>query len=677
MACNKNINGLLNIDFATTNDEFNWVSNISNPIQTVGGQLVLKPESATSEFRRGLGSLDPTNNRINLQINMELFRPVTSQHDKMTVVFGVYTGTTLIGEYSVYLDSIANGEKIEYNFDRVYNYEAIAGNINLKVTIPEGYENEVLLDYMICQDQNFCEDNIRTYFAVDKLIEDSLASVSSGFQLLEWKVDDVETLTPDFFADNASVGGDPSNDWNFAKANIDGSNREAEPINPNTFNPFINELGLTFENVAGNYYGGKPTGVASGKDYGSGILEIGFGKPKILNGNLDSRNGAFFIDIDYTKNLKIVFNVIVNNTNSNVFDSPDIYRKYTITWDSENCIKSFYYEDQLSATPTVKIPVDEDGFLFGLTGIISTQSTITCDESFSYDGNSGVFETVIDFGSDIGEAGINYNAFNVPDKFEIEWNGNIISSGYVGLDTYNQQLINLGINPSEIKTDNPSSGSGQLLFTKDQASPNTAIIRVSAPLSGTAWNISGICPDGIIKTPPTVEITTVKTSYELSEEVAFDITASDTDGTIDTWEIDFGDGTTQSGSGNPPLEILKEYDSLGSKVVVITVTDNDGLIGTDSVTLDVFSNAQYTLTGDVFADCNDGMSGTLEVLSGTIIVKNKWTPIQGTPTSTFINIDGGSLYANQTIVLGVGSYPFTADPIVCTNGTATNELIVL
>lgn len=678
MACNKNINELLNIDFSTTNDEFNWVSNIANPIQTVGGQLCLKPEALTSEFFRGLGSLNPTNNRIKLKININLFRPATSTHDTMTVVFGIYTGSTLIDEFSVDLDSISIGERIEYNFDRVYKYEAIAGNINLKITIPEGYENQVLLDYIICEDENYCEDDVRSYFAIDGFVEDSLASVSSGVQLLEWKVDDVETLTPDFFADNLSVGGDPTNDWKFSKAELDGSNRIAELTDPTSFNPFVTEWGLTFENVAGNYFGGKPTGVASGKDYGSGILEIGFLKPKILNGNLDSRNGAFFIDIDYTKNLKIVFNVLVNNINSDVFNSSTIYRKYTILWDSVNCVKSFYYQDQLSATPTTKIQVDEDGFLFGVTGIIGTEASIGCNESFAFSGEAGVFEFIIDFGSDVGEAGIDYDAFGVPDKFEIEWNGNIISSGYVGLNSFDQQLINLGINPSEIKTDNPTSGQGSLLFIKDQASPNIAIVRVTAPLGGTAWNIAGICPDGVIKVPPTVEIATAKTSYELTEEVTFNITSNDPDGTIASWEIDFGDGTNDSGVGDPPTPILKEYDSLGSKVVVITVTDNDGLTGNDSLTLGVFSNAQYILTGATVTQCGGfTMNGTLEVLSGSIVIKNKWTRLTQTPVQVDISIDAIQLVSNETRVLGVGSYPFSSVAMDCEFGSGINELIVL
>jgi hypothetical protein len=494
--CDKNINEILVVDFANTNDEFNWLNNTSAPIETVGGQLRLIPENSSSVFRRGLGILDPVNNRIRLQINMDLFRPQTSTHDKINVVFGVYAGSLLIDQFTVYHEGISAGELIEYNFDRVYKYEAIAGNISLKISFPEGFQNQLFLDYLKCHDSTFCEDEVRTYFVLHQLLEKSLASVSSGIQLLEWKIGGIETLTSAFFSENTSVGGNPLAEWLFAKANIDGSGRVSDNATPNTFNPFSDELGLVFDTV-NSFHGQKPTATKTGADYGSGILTLGLEKPSVFNGQLSSKKGAFFIDMDYSKDLKIAFNVLVNNLDANVFNSPEIFRKYTIVWDSKNCQKSFYYQDQLATNTTAKIQSDEDGFLFGLTAGVSLQTVIGCNQSFSYTGESGAFEFQIDFGTDIGTCGINFDAFGVPDKFEIEWNGQIFSSGYVGDSYYNQQLINLGIPPNQINTANPANGSGILNFVKSQAFPTTATIRVTAPLSGTGWSMSGICPQPI------------------------------------------------------------------------------------------------------------------------------------------------------------------------------------
>jgi len=472
------------------------VTNVSTEIETISGQLRLIPEDSTSFFRRGLGVIDPVNNKIRLRINLDLYRPQTSLSDKMTVVFGVYIGSSLIDQFTIFQDEISSGEKITQNFEREYNYENLSGNISLKISLTEGFSNQLFLDYLKCENSFFCQDDIRTYFILDELFERSFASVSSGIQLLEWKIDDIETLTTDFFTEITSTGGNPLTEWLFAKAEIDGSEREAETTTPNSFNPFVHELGLEFDTVD-SFNGGKPIDTVSGSDYGTGIMTLGLEKPEVLNGELLSKKGTFFIDIDYTKNLRVVFNVLVNNLNSNVFDSPVIYRKYYIIWDAENCTSSFYYQDQLATNPLIKTPIDKDGFLYGITEGVSNQNIISCSESFSYNGSSGTFVFLIDFGTDIGECGINYDAVSVPDKFEIEWNEQIFTTGYVGSNAYDQQLLNLGISPTEINTGNPTTGAGELKFIKSLAQPTTAIIRVTAPLDGTGWVMSGICPQPV------------------------------------------------------------------------------------------------------------------------------------------------------------------------------------
>lgn len=493
----NNLNQIFNVDFSNTNDEFNWINNTSNPIQTISGELVLKPESVSSEFRRGLGSIDPTNNRVRVQSNIKMVRPQSSNSSVFCAIFGLYVGSLLVGQYSVYADDLSTGDVIEYNFDREYKYENISGNLSLKISFPQGFENELNLEYLTVTDYTFCEDNLRTYFIIDSFLDDAKDSQSSAFQLTAIEIDDVETLTQSFFNDNANPGGNPSSQWNFALADLDCRNRVQENTSPNSFNPFVSELGLDFDNV-NSFFGGKPIAVTNGNDYGPGIMTLGFQKPEILNGSLVSKKGAFFIDLDYTKNFKMIFNVVVNNSSSSVFNNPSKYREYTIEWDVNKCERKFFYKDILNNDNIVDVL--EDGFLSGLTGKVNNQQIIACDESFSFTGQSGVTELEIDFGTDIGQAGIAYNAFGVPDKFDIEWNGQLFSSGYVGVNTSDQQLLNLGIPPSEINTANPSNGSGQLLFDKTQATPTKAKIIVTAPLSGTAWEVSGICPQ--VVTPP-------------------------------------------------------------------------------------------------------------------------------------------------------------------------------
>lgn len=494
--CDENLIQLLNLDFSTINDEFNWVNNTSNAIDTVGGELTLRPDSSSSNFRRSIGVIDPNNNKIRIKTKLKIFRPQASIDDKSCVVFGVFVGTQLIEEFTVYVDDISSGTNVEYYFERVYNYDNLSGTASIIVKTPEGYSNEIKLSYLEVENFFFCEDNVKTYFSLNTFFDDSLSSQKSLIQLKEWKVDGLETLTSDFFADNTNNGSDPNTDWFKAKTDIDGRNRSLENSDPNTFNPFIKELGLTFENAPGNYYGGKATGTTNGKDYGSEILTIGVDVPKVLNNVLDLKKWPFFIFIDYSKDLLVCFDVIVNNNNQDVFNSPTTYKRYFILFNKSQCTCNFYYLDVLNNNQ--RTDVDVDGFLSGITGFEVPDNTIGCNDSFAFSGNDGVFEFEIDYGTSLGQAGINYDAFGVPDKFEIEWNGQSYSSGYVGSNSSDQQLLNLGISPSEINTGSPSTGNGFLFFNKDQATPTKAIVKVTAPFSGTGWNISGVCP-GIVE----------------------------------------------------------------------------------------------------------------------------------------------------------------------------------
>lgn len=124
---------------------------------------------------------------------------------------------------------------------------------------------------------------------------------------------------------------------------------------------------------------------------------------------------------------------------------------------------------------------------------IEKDKTVYCGDSVNSGGGAGYQVFTVDFGTGVGNAGINYNAQSVPDKFDIIWNGQTFSSGYRGSNTYNNALLNAGVPLSEIQTASPSNGVGQLIFNKSSAYPTTAQIIVTAPLGGTAWSFSSFC----------------------------------------------------------------------------------------------------------------------------------------------------------------------------------------
>lgn len=374
--CNSDLNTIIDLGFSSVNDEFNWSTTSLNPIITEDDKLVLQSDGSTVGFKRNLGVLRPTNNRIRVRSNFEIQNTQESGATDMDVFFQIMVGSSVIHEGCVEFSEISENTLTGYFLDRTFKYDSpIVAPITLNITAQNGWQNKILLKDLSVVDFNFCEDNVRTYFVVDQLLEDSLTSQASGIQLLEWKIDGVETLTQDFFNEVQVNGGVSTNDWNYAKAQLDGTLRDNNLSPFNTFNPFIREFGLTYD--VGTYFGGLPTGTQTGSDYGQGILKIGFEKPAILNGNLDEKNGAFFIDIDYTKTLKVVFNVILNQDSSNLYSRPTTFREYTIEWNALTCEKLFYYKDKLIKDQVFDVLVD--GFLSGLTGIVSSDLVFNQD----------------------------------------------------------------------------------------------------------------------------------------------------------------------------------------------------------------------------------------------------------------------------------------------------------
>lgn len=492
--CNTNTNQIINLDFSQTNDELNWFNNSANPIQSDSGKLVLRPDSVMSVFSRGLSSINVNNNRLRFKLNFEVFRPTAGGSGQIKYLVQVFNGMNLIGQSYVYIDNINAGQIVKYSLDRTYQYEQLSGNISIKIKSVLGYENEIRLEKLNVEDFNFCEDSVRTYFVFDNFFNDCLTAQAGGLRLLKWKIDGIETLTADFLAHNQiNLGGNPVAQFKFGTADLDGANRISATAGQNTFNPFVDDFGLVFDTV-NSFHGGKPTGTVTSQNFGAGVMQLGFEKPEILNGLLQPKKGAFFIDIDYSQDLFIEIDVVVNQNNPQLFTNPTIFRKYFIIWDSVKCQKSFYYLDQLQQNPQA---VDQtvNGFLSGLTPASAIDTSTPCSQSVNFNGVAGAYSFEVNFGTDIGMAGINYNASHIPDKFEITWNGQTVSTGYVGCNEYNQDLINAGVPVNQINTTpDPGNGAGQLLFFKDQPYPTTATVTVTGVIGNIGWNFAGICP---------------------------------------------------------------------------------------------------------------------------------------------------------------------------------------
>ena len=82
-------------------------------------------------------------------------------------------------------------------------------------------------------------------------------------------------------------------------------------------------------------------------------------------------------------------------------------------------------------------------------------------------------------------------------------------------------------------------------------------------------------PDVAVTTTPALDGTTVR--IDPGDSVSFMFEATDKDGTVVSWGLDFGDGTTPiNATGTPPATIAHSFNQSGTYIVNFTATDDDG-----------------------------------------------------------------------------------------------------
>lgn len=191
---------------------------------------------------------------------------------------------------------------------------------------------------------------------------------------------------------------------------------------------------------------------------------------------------------------------------------------------------------------------------------------LACDQSQSGNGRTGRFEYELDFGSGVGNCGITYTTYGIPDRYTIIWDGNSYSTGFVGNASYNPNLAALGF-PAVA-----SSSSGQLIFNKTKALPNKARLVVDAPLTGTAWNFKIVCPTVVPSAPPVIPNLVVTAVATLAKSLSVTAPARDvTGGLINA--IDFGAVSTRwTGNSAVPSNVTYTLQSVISSNANISAT---------------------------------------------------------------------------------------------------------
>jgi hypothetical protein len=129
-----------------------------------------------------------------------------------------------------------------------------------------------------------------------------------------------------------------------------------------------------------------------------------------------------------------------------------------------------------------------------------------CDTDLATtNGPTGVYTYEIYVGYDVGIVTLNYQAGNIPSKFQIQWDSTLVAdSGFRGNPIYNSQLNSLGY-PNVVGT-----SIGNISFNKNIAGPETLFVIITSPIGPVNFNINVSCPP--IPTPtPTLTKTPTNT----------------------------------------------------------------------------------------------------------------------------------------------------------------------
>jgi PKD repeat protein len=184
-----------------------------------------------------------------------------------------------------------------------------------------------------------------------------------------------------------------------------------------------------------------------------------------------------------------------------------------------------------------------------------------------------------------------------------------------------------------------------LTYTWDfgDGSTGTGVNPTHAYTAGGTYNVTLVVNDGSVNSEPamtTADISEVNDppvadagpdqTALVDEEITFDGNGSyDIDGIITTYDWDFGDGRTETG-----MTTTHTYETAGTYTVVLTVTDDGGLTGTDEAQVTITEaayNVMHVANIDMSSDSRQaGKKNTFVWAVATVTIANaSGSPVGG------------------------------------------------
>jgi hypothetical protein len=146
-------------------------------------------------------------------------------------------------------------------------------------------------------------------------------------------------------------------------------------------------------------------------------------------------------------------------------------------------VRSPYYIEVEAGTPTPIVPP-----------IAPQTIPLACGDTHNVATDVGVVTYQVET-PEVGTFRVDISGSEVPAKFTLKWDGNESTTDYIGLDLYDQDLLDAGVAQGEIATGDPSTKASNFVeIQKTTAQPELVELVVDAPLINDEYTVDFTCP---------------------------------------------------------------------------------------------------------------------------------------------------------------------------------------